>query len=70
MEPSVNQSDLRALTLVGPPRITPNQNPLAVLHLDNRQGIITSQQIFLKCNSHQKTQISIPGADDRIFGEE
>ena len=46
MEPSVNQSDLQALTLVGPPRITPNQNPLAVLHLDNQQGIITSQQIF------------------------
>ena len=30
-----NSKDLRALTLVGPPRDKPEHNPLAVLHLDN-----------------------------------
>ena len=36
MEPPVNRNDLRALTLVGPPRDNPESDPLAVLHLDNR----------------------------------
>ena len=35
-EPLVNRKDLRALTLVGPPRDNPEQDPLAVLHLHNR----------------------------------
>ena len=34
-EHSVNRKDLRALTLVGPPRDNLELEPLAVLHLDN-----------------------------------
>ena len=35
-EHSVNRKDLQALTLVGPPRDNPEQDPLAILHLENR----------------------------------
>ena len=38
-EPSVNRKDLHALTLVGPPRDSPEIDPLAVLQLDNWLGI-------------------------------
>ena len=36
----VNKTDLRALTLAGPTRKNPVQDPLAVLHLDNQLHII------------------------------
>ena len=39
-EPSVKKKDLRALTLLGPPRDNPEIDPLAVQHLDNRLCII------------------------------
>ena len=35
-ETSENGKDLRALTLVGPPRDNPEQDPLAVLYHDNQ----------------------------------
>ena len=35
-EPLVNRKDLRAVTLVGPPRDNQEPDPLAVIHLDNQ----------------------------------
>ena len=39
-KPSVNRKDLRALTLVGPPRDMPELDPLGVVHLDKWLFII------------------------------
>ena len=35
-EPLVNRKDLRAVTLVGPPRDNQEPDPLAAIHLDNQ----------------------------------
>ena len=46
-EPSVNRKDLQALNLVGPTKDNPVQDPLAVLHLNNRLYIFVTWASFL-----------------------
>ena len=43
--PYFPETDLQALTLVGPTRLDPLLDPLDVLHLDNRQYIVGSRGV-------------------------
>ena len=55
-EPSVNRKYLQALTLVGPTRGNMVLNPLAVIHLDNRQYL---QRGLCRCGSNGKYFLSL-----------